>query len=90
MPNFRKLVTNQALMRIEDSHPAALYMSPSRSFTSIRNYASDVNIFQEFLPRYIEYLYICIRHVKTGCLYQHISTWNNITSDQEEFQTFKK
>ena len=49
--------------------------------------ASNVSIFLEFLPQYKEYLYQCIRHFKAGCLSQHISAWEEITSDQEVLQT---
>ena len=62
-------------------------MSPARSHTSIEKSASDVSIFLEFLPQYKEYLYQCIRHFKAGCLSQHISAWEEITSDQEVLQT---
>ena len=52
----------------------------------LRKCASNVNIFLEFLPRYKEYLYQCIRRFKAGFLSQHISTWEEITSDQEVLQ----
>ena len=53
----------------------------------MRKCASNVSIFLEFLPQYKEYLYQCIRHFKAGCLSQHISAWEEITSDQEVLQT---
>ena len=53
----------------------------------MRKYASNVSIFLEFLPRYKEYLYQCIRHFKAGCLSQHISAWVEITSDQKALLT---
>ena len=53
----------------------------------LRKSASNVSIFLEFLPQYKEYLYQCIRHFKTGCLSQHISILEEITSDQEVRQT---
>ena len=49
--------------------------------------ASNVSIFLEFLPQFKEYLYQCSRHFKAGYLSQHISTWEEITSDQEVLQT---
>ena len=55
----------------------------------MRKCASNVNIFLEFLPQCKEYLYQCIRHFKAGCLSQHISAWEEITSDQEVLQTDK-
>ena len=54
----------------------------------LRKCESNVNIFLEFLPRYKEYLYQCIRH--PGCLSQHISAWEEITLDQEVLQTVQR
>ena len=53
----------------------------------MRKCASNVSIFLEFLPQYKEYLYQCIRRFKAGCLSQHISSWEEITSDREVLQT---
>ena len=53
----------------------------------LKKCASNVSIFLEFLPQYKEYLYQCIRHFKAGCLSQHLSAWEEITSDQEVLQT---
>ena len=53
----------------------------------MRKCASNVSIFLEFLPRYKKYLYQCIRRHKAGCLSQHISAWEEITSDQEVLRT---
>ena len=53
----------------------------------LRKCISNVSIFLEFLPQYKEYLYQCIRRFKAGCLSQHISAWEEITSDQEVLQT---
>ena len=53
----------------------------------MRKCASNVSIYLEFLPQYKEYLYQCIRRFKAECLSQHISAWEEITSDQEVLQT---
>ena len=56
----------------------------------MRKCASNISIFLEILPQYKEYLYQCIRHFKAGYLSQHISAWEEITSDQEVFQTVQE
>ena len=53
----------------------------------MRKCASNVSTFLEFFPQYKEYLYQFIRRFKAGCLSQHISAWEEITSDQEVLQT---
>ena len=53
----------------------------------LRKCAFNVSIFLEFLPKYKEYLYQCIRDFKAGCLSQHISAWEEISSNQEVLQT---
>ena len=53
----------------------------------LRKCAPNVSIFLEFLPQYKEYLYQGIRHFKAACLPQHISAWEEITSDQQVLQT---
>ena len=53
----------------------------------MRKCASNLSIFLEFLPQYKEYLYQCIGRFKAGCLSQHISSWEEITSDREVLQT---
>ena len=55
----------------------------------MRKCASNVSIYLEllsYLPQYKEYLYWC-RHFKAGCLSQHISAWEEITSNQVVLQT---
>ena len=56
----------------------------------LKKYASTVNLFLEFLPRYKEYLYQCIRHFKAGCLSQYTSIWKDITSDQQALQVVQE
>ena len=56
----------------------------------MRKCASSVSVFLEFLPQYKEYIYQYIRHFKAGCLSQHISAWEDITSDQEVLQTVQE
>ena len=53
----------------------------------MRKCTSNVSIFLKFLLLYKQYLYQCIRSFKAGCLSQHISAWEEITSDQEVLQT---
>ena len=56
----------------------------------MRKCASNVGIFLEFLPLYKECLYPCIRYFKAGCLSQHISAWEEITSDQVVLHTLQR
>ena len=56
----------------------------------LKKCTSNISIFLEILPQYKEYLYQWIRHFKAGCLSQHISAWEVITSDQEVLRTVQR
>ena len=53
------------------------------------NCTRNVSLFFEYLPKFKEYLCMCIDQFSTGCISKQISVWESITSDPEVLRTVK-
>ena len=53
------------------------------------NHTRNVRLFLEYLPKFKEYLYICIDQFSAGYISNQISVWDSMTSDPDVFQTVK-